>query len=53
MIDIHNHILYGIDDGSKSLEDSIRILKDLESIGYTDIILTPHYIINTRYNSKY
>ena len=26
-IDIHNHILYGIDDGSKSLEESIEILK--------------------------
>ena len=52
MIDIHNHLLYGIDDGSKSLEDSIRVLKDLESVGYTDIILTPHYIINTKYNSK-
>ena len=52
MIDIHSHLLYGIDDGSKSLEDSVRIISDLSKIGYTDIILTPHYISNTKYNSS-
>ncbi len=43
MIDIHNHILYGIDDGSKSLEESINIINKAIDNGYTDIILTPHY----------
>ena len=43
MIDIHSHILYGIDDGSKSLSESINIIKKAISNGYTDIILTPHY----------
>lgn len=52
MIDIHNHLLYGIDDGSLSLEDSIDVLKDLEKCGYTDIILTPHYITCSRYTSS-
>ena len=42
MVDIHNHLLYGIDDGSKSLEESIDVLRDLEENGYTDVILTPH-----------
>ena len=51
MIDIHCHLLYGIDDGSKSLESSVDIINDLSKIGYTDIILTPHYISNTKYNS--
>ena len=51
MIDIHNHLLFGIDDGSKSIEESVDVLKDLESIGYTDVILTPHYISNSRYSS--
>lgn len=50
MIDIHNHLLYGIDDGSKSIEESIDVLRDLESVGYTDIILTPHYIRDSKYN---
>ncbi len=43
MKDIHSHILYGIDDGALSLEESIRILKKAYDNGYTDIVLTPHY----------
>lgn len=51
MIDIHNHLLYGVDDGSKSLELSIEVLKDLETAGITDIILTPHYIPYSNYSN--
>ena len=51
MIDIHNHLLYGIDDGSKSIEDSVKIIREMSKIGYTDIILTPHYISHSKYNS--
>ena len=43
MIDIHSHILHGIDDGAKTQEESINILKKAIENGYTDIILTPHY----------
>lgn len=43
MIDIHSHILHGIDDGAKTLEESINIIKKAIENGYTDIILTPHY----------
>ena len=51
MIDIHNHLLYGIDDGSKTIEESIEVLKDLEKSEFTDIILTPHYIYGSKYNN--
>ena len=51
MIDIHNHLLYGIDDGSQSIEESIDVLKDMEKCGYTDIILTPHYIDGSKYSN--
>lgn len=51
MKDIHSHILYGIDDGSNSYQQSIDILKSLEERGVTDIVATPHYIIGTNYNS--
>ena len=50
MIDIHNHLLFDTDDGVKTLEDSIDVLKDLYSYGITDVILTPHYITGTKYN---
>ena len=52
MKDIHNHLLYGLDDGSFSLDSSIEILNNLYNRGVTDIVLTPHYIIGTDYNSN-
>ena len=52
MIDLHSHVLPTVDDGSKSIEESIDVLKDLEQVGYTDIILTPHYITDSRYDSS-
>lgn len=51
-IDIHSHILNGIDDGSKTLEESINILKKCEQEGINKIILTPHYMENTNYNKN-
>lgn len=44
MVDIHTHIIFGIDDGSDTLDESIAILKSAYEVGVTDIILTPHYI---------
>lgn len=51
MIDIHSHILPGIDDGARTLGDSIDIVQELVSQGVTDIIATPHYITDTIYTS--
>ena len=51
MIDIHSHLIYGVDDGSKTIEDSVEILESLYNNGITDIILTPHYIAETNYVS--
>jgi len=44
MVDIHAHIIPGVDDGSSDIEDSINILKNAEKAGYTAIVATPHYI---------
>lgn len=50
MKDCHSHLLFGIDDGSKSIEESISLLKEMEEAGTTDLILTPHYVENSKYN---
>lgn len=50
MIDIHCHLLNGVDDGSKTIEESIEIIKNAVSKGVSDIILTPHFILDTKYN---
>lgn len=52
MKDLHTHILYGIDDGSKSIEESIGILKKANTRGVTDIVLTPHYIKDSIYQTN-
>ena len=52
MIDIHTHIIYDVDDGSDTLEESIAILKRAYENGVTDIILTPHYLDEASYNKE-
>ena len=42
LIDIHTHILPGIDDGSKDIETSLAMLKEEENSGIKEVILTPH-----------
>ena len=43
MIDIHNHILPNIDDGSKSTEMSLNMLKYAYEQGVTDVVSTVHF----------
>jgi protein-tyrosine phosphatase len=43
-IDIHSHLLPGIDDGAKTFEDSLRLTRALQGFGVTEIITTPHII---------
>jgi len=42
MIDLHTHLLPGIDDGAKSLEEAVQIIKRGKEIGITAICTTPH-----------
>lgn len=45
-VDIHNHILPGIDDGAKDTDESIAILKGFADIGISKFIATPHIMHN-------
>jgi len=40
--DIHSHFIPGIDDGAKTLEDSLELIYEMEKLGYTKVITTPH-----------
>ena len=42
MVDIHTHILPGVDDGPTTIEESIQLLEMAVDEGITDIIATPH-----------
>ena len=43
-IDIHSHLIPGIDDGAKTIEDTFRLTAALQSFGTSQIITTPHII---------
>jgi protein-tyrosine phosphatase len=40
--DIHSHLVPNIDDGSKSIEDSVSMISSFYELGYKKIITTPH-----------
>ncbi|OFY83966.1 MAG: capsular biosynthesis protein [Bacteroidetes bacterium RIFCSPLOWO2_12_FULL_35_15] len=40
--DIHSHLIPNIDDGSKGVEDSVKMISALHQLGYNKIITTPH-----------
>lgn len=41
-VDIHSHLIPGIDDGAKTLEDSLVLIQGLQDLGFSKIITTPH-----------
>lgn len=41
-VDIHSHLIPGIDDGCKTIEQSIAILRKLELAGIRKVVTTPH-----------
>lgn len=42
MTDAHSHILPGVDDGIRSLEDSVKVLRTYSKLGIRNVWLTPH-----------
>ncbi len=46
LVDIHNHILPGIDDGAKTVDDSLELLNGFAEFGMTKFICTPHIMHN-------
>src|SRR5262245_14524395 len=42
MIDLHSHLLPAVDDGSRSAEQSVAVLRRMAELGVTDLCLTPH-----------
>lgn len=50
--DLHSHLIPGIDDGVKTLEESISIIKELKDLGFKKIITTPHIMSHRFLNDK-
>jgi len=43
-VDIHSHLIPGIDDGAKTFEETLKLAKALQSFGISQFITTPHII---------
>jgi protein-tyrosine phosphatase len=52
MIDMHCHLVYNIDDGSKSVEETLNMAKKAEKLGYDAIFATPHFIAGSHETDK-
>lgn len=53
MIDLHCHIIHGIDDGSDSLQESLEMARSAYKIGYRQICCTSHYGFGKYENKGY
>jgi len=53
MVDIHCHILPGIDDGSRTLEESIELILSAKKLGYKKLCCTSHYKVGIYENKNY
>lgn len=52
MVDLHSHILPGLDDGAQTLEESLAMLKLAAATGTTDLVATPHANSQFPYDSE-
>lgn len=44
MVDVHSHLLPGIDDGVQSIEQSLALIEQLHALGFSKLITTPHIV---------
>ena len=51
-VDIHSHVLPGIDDGAKDLAASIALIKKMHSYGIKNFVTTPHVLGDVYPNSS-
>ena len=52
-VDMHGHLLPGIDDGAQTMEESIKLIKGLINLGYSKVFCTPHVMFDFYKNSIY
>ena len=50
-VDVHSHLIPGIDDGSQSMAESLLLLQGMKDLGYDKIITTPHIMKDSYCNT--
>lgn len=52
MVDIHSHVLYGLDDGAGTIEDSLSMIRMAAEHGTTALVATPHANLTYRFEPQ-
>jgi len=50
-VDMHSHLLPALDDGLKTMEDTVHFVQELQNLGYEKLICTPHILASVHPNS--
>lgn len=51
-LDMHSHLIPGVDDGAKDVADSVQLITGLQDLGFKHLITTPHSLLDIHPNSK-
>lgn len=51
-VDIHSHLIPGIDDGADTIETALELIKRLQALGYKKLITTPHVMSDMYPNTR-
>lgn len=51
-IDMHSHLVPGVDDGAKDVEDSLNLINGLKELGFTHLFTTPHTLQDIHPNTS-
>ncbi|NTW70805.1 MAG: capsular biosynthesis protein [Eubacteriaceae bacterium] len=51
MIDLHSHIIFGVDDGAQDISGAMEMIRAALKTGYSHIVCTPHYISDSKFSA--
>ncbi len=51
-VDLHSHLIPGIDDGSQNMETSVDLIRKMKELGYVKLITTPHVLADIYPNTR-
>ena len=50
--DMHSHFIPGIDDGSRSMEESLALIRSMAALGFRKLVTTPHIMSDSYRNTS-
>lgn len=51
-VDMHSHLIPGVDDGAKDVEDSVKLINGLKELGFSNLYTTPHTLQDIHPNTR-